>query len=57
MTLGAWLVISVMLVWLRASSISADTAVMASGVSCTRVSRRVAVTIIFSMSPPLVWAD
>src|SRR5512139_3612100 len=47
-TLGAWLVISEMFVWLRASISSAVTAVMASVVSCRFCWRNCAVTTISS---------
>jgi hypothetical protein len=45
-TLGAWAVICEMSVWLRASSIAALTAVIASGVSWSFCSRNWAVTTI-----------
>src|SRR5215471_11110012 len=59
-TFGAFAVIWNRFVWLRASSISEVTAVMAIGVSCTLDERNSAVTMISSRppgGPPGCWAN
>ena len=50
-TFGAWLVISLMFVCERLSSMPAEIAVIASGVSCTFCSRNCAVTTTSSIVP------
>lgn len=52
-TFGAWLVTSTRLCWPRCCIISADIAVMASGVSCSLCSRNWAVTTMSGLS---AWA-